>query len=61
MFRPIKLIRLVQRLLRMYGDFRSRAGTCIFCERDYTQPHEPDCDMLLFYQYANVERKDKNG
>lgn len=59
MIRPIKLIRLVQKLLHKYGDFRSRAGTCMFCEEDYINPHKPDCEMLLFYRYANVKPENK--
>lgn len=57
MLRPIKLIRLVRKLLREDGDMRSRGGTCIFCERDYLEPHKPDCDMLLLYRYANIKPK----
>ena len=56
MLKPIKLIRLTRKLLRKHGDFRSRSGTCIFCEEDYTNPHKPGCEMLLFYRYANVKR-----
>ncbi len=55
--RPFKLVRLIRKLLDEYGDFRSRAGTCIFCEEDYINPHKEDCEMLLIYRYANKVKK----